>query len=495
MTRPQNGAGRLGGRSTAVLVALPAAALCLIGGLAGCGKDASTDGGPGRKIYPGANVVLVTLDTVRPDRLSCYGYERNTTPNLDAFAKGAVRFENAYGQSSFTPPSHASILTSRYPSSHGVLWWNKRLAEAVSTVGEVFQARGYETASFSPLKMGTGNGLDKGFDRVVEIGDDERYHTPVKNADPYRVASGTVINERFSEWLGQRQDKPFFTWVHFYDAHRPYSIFSPERAFCEIKDGALGDHTSLDYQLDPKERAERKLGPPHARYLKDRYDSGLLGLDREIGKLLKSLEGAGVLDDSIVVFIADHGEAFDEFEEEWFTHDPFLFDVVTHVPLLIRFPDGRYAGDVVDGLVEAIDVSPTLLDFIGTRKADGMQGTSLRPLLDGKEGRPFVFSETQGKDIGPDKNPIDPNHQRTIRNRRSRLIANVRDDSFRMFDREAEANEHTDRFDAEVKSIEAAVSGYRSFVATISRLTPTLNIKDLSAEDLEWMKQNGYLGD
>src|SRR5690606_21732125 len=184
----------------------------------------------------------VTLDTVRADRLGCYGYERDTTPNLDALAREAVRFERAFSQSSFTPPSHASLLTSRYVASHGLRWWTYRLPDEVETVAETLAGEGYRTASFSPLAMGTVNGLGQGFERVVEMKDEGEFRTPV-DGDPkndYRIAPASAINERVVPWLAEEDARPFLGWVHYYDAHRPYAVFTKDRPFDAPGDPRFG---------------------------------------------------------------------------------------------------------------------------------------------------------------------------------------------------------------------------------------------------------------
>lgn len=472
----------------------------LVAPLPSCGDDPGSTEADGTPTYTRANVILVTLDTVRADRLSCYGYERETTPNLDAFAAEAVRFDRAFSQTSFTPPSHASIMTSRYPSSHGLLWWDRQLPTEPATVAATLKAAGYATAAFSPLGMCTHMGLGRGFDHVYEPGE---FRTRVDDQTTYHVMPARELNKEVFRWLGAREaDQPFFAWVHYYDAHRPYSVFAPDREFCRIKDGALGNQTSLDYQLSRETRAERKLGAPQAAYLKDRYDSGLLGLDREVGSLLDELRAHDLLDDSVVIFTADHGEAFDEFEDEWFTHDPFLYDVVTHVPLLIRFPDGRFAGASRDALVELIDVVPTVLDYLDVELPQGMQGRSLRPVLEesvprGERFREFVFSERQGKDKGPGGQPIDPGFRRSIRNDRLRLIVEVADDGVRMYDRGAEPTEQTDRYQASDPTAQRARHSYDRFVSGIEALRPDLDLQkdleDLPIETIRVMIQNGYI--
>ena len=465
------------------------ALLCLLS----CSKSGSSgNNGP----YAGKNVILITLDTVRADRLSCYGYDRETTPNLDKLATESVRFTKAHSQSSFTPPSHASLMTSRYPTSHGLLFWTKKLPKEVETIAENLKADGYDTASFSPLAMGTGNGLNQGFDHVTEIG---MHWTQVDEETKYHVAPAPVVLERFYTWLdeqrGARSDNAFFSWIHLYDAHRPYSVFAPDREFCRVKDGKLGNHTSLDYQLDEATRTRRNIGKPQAQYIKNRYDSGLLGLDREVGKLFDRLRADGVLDETILIVTSDHGEAFDEFDV-WFTHDHYLFDVVTHVPLFIRFPDGRFAGQTVESFAQLIDVVPTLLDYLGG-DMQLMQGNSLRPAIeDGREVNEIIAAERQMRDIDDEKKPLPIDQidfDRSLRSRSSRLLFERRYQRFSLYDRDAEETEQTDTFDESDPTTEALLRRYEKFFENIENLKPDLVLKDLSEEDLKRLKELGYL--
>lgn len=463
---------------------LPAALGAALLSVAGCGKP--------EKKFDRPNVLLITLDTVRADHLSCYGYSRETTPNLDRLAAESVRFANAYSQSSFTPPSHASIMTARLPTSHGLLYWNKKLPEEVVTIAELLQGTGYDTASFSPLKMGTGNGLDQGFKTVVEIGE---HITQVDPDTTYNLAPAPVILGEFWKWFGQPRTAPFFSWIHLYDAHRPYSVFAPDREFCKVKDGRLGNQQA-DYQMDQATRKQRGLGEPQAQYLINRYDSGLLGLDREVGKLLDRLRGEGVLDHTILIVTADHGEAFDEFDEVWFTHDHYLFDAVTHVPLFIRFPDGSFAGSAVEPLAQLVDVVPTLLDYLGRPKERFMQGTSLRPLIE--QGKPIhesVAAERQARDIGADKQPLPPDQfdfDRTLRTPKARLVYQRRLDRYRLFDRSTQQPEQNDTFDAQAPASQAMLRTFAQFFKRIEAVRPNLVTKDLTPEDEARLKELGY---
>ncbi|MBI4881398.1 MAG: sulfatase [Planctomycetes bacterium] len=474
-------------RRAAALAAL-CAALCA------CGKPEPP------ATYQRPNVLLVTLDTVRADRLGCYGCERDTSPRLDRLAAESLRFSAAYAQSSFTPPSHASLFSARHVASHGVAWWHHRLPAEVVTLAEVLRDAGYCTASFSPLALGSQNGLDQGFERVVEMRDEGDWTLPLDEdrGNDVRFAPAAAINERFASWLAEPRDRPFFAWVHYYDAHRPYAAFAPERAFCARRDEPFGN-SQRDYRLTPEERRARAIGPEEARVLKDRYDSGLLALDRELGRLLDAVEASGLAGDTLVIVTADHGEAFDEFAEEWFTHDPLLHDAVTHVPLIVRFPDRRLAGRTVDRLAQLIDVAPTLFDYLGLPAPFGMQGRSLRPAIeDGVEVNAFAASERAGRDSDPRAperafSPEEIGLRRSLRFPSWRLVVEVASGESRLFERAGSAPERADVRDEHPEEAAAARQAYLEHVRGIEALTPRTDVRALGPEERRMLEELGYL--
>ncbi len=454
--------------------------------------------GSGAQRYADANVILITLDTVRADHLGCYGYSRPTTPNLDQLAKECVRFSRAFAQSSYTPPSHASILTSRYPSSHGLFGWEWKLPGEVPTLAEVLKEGRYQTAMFSPLGMGQGNALNQGFETVAEnYGEAMGYSLPIEGAQfPYKVPPANVVLGYFDRWQASLEARPFFSWIHLYDAHRPYSIFDDTRTFCEDKKNPFGNDTMADYQLTPEKRSARGIGEAQAKYLIDRYDSGLLDLDRKVGKLIADLRAKGTLDQSILVITADHGEAFTEFEEEWFTHDPFVFDPVTHVPLLIRFPDGKFGGKTVDHLAQSIDIMPTILDYLGRAIPPLTQGVSLRNAIE--RNRPvndFVACERKGRTT---ERVDDPNEKgktivrllppekvvftRSLRFARDRLVFTEFNGKYTTTENEASGVERPSQPDPDSPAYQGQLRFFADWKRRVEVITPRLDARDLEVE-------------
>lgn len=454
--------------------------------------------------FPGANVVLITLDTTRADHLSCYGYSRKTTPNIDAFAQECVKFTMAFAQSSFTPPSHASILTGRYPTSHGLTWWDNKLEPTVDTLAECLGREQYASAMFSPLGMGVGNDLGQGFGRIVEKNTafkDFRY--PIQNEEDYQIPPGDMLNALALKWIGMERSTPFFTWHHYYDAHRPFAIFTRNRPFVadDRKNDPFGNSSNGDYQLSREERAARGIDLDDAKYLIDRYDSGLLDLDAKVGVLLADLKKSGKLDSSIVVITADHGEAFAEYDEEWFTHDPFLFDAVTHVPLLVRFPNAKFGGRTRDHLVQLIDVMPTLLDYLDVDEPDFVQGTSLRPVIENDaDVNDYVASERRGRSWEPNLDggnvelpPEKIGARRSVRWRNVRLVVEKHGEQVRMYAPKSGEPETEQPFDPDSNSGKGQLKAYRELFRAIEAVAPNSSLEDMDPATIEWLRQNGYL--
>lgn len=409
----------------------PLAWLAALALLAACGD-------PGPSARP--SVLVITLDTLRADRLETYLEDgRDVMPRLDAFARECVVFERATANSSFTPPSHASILTGLFPEEHGLTHWSRRLAD-VPTAASLYGAAGYRTLAVSPLRTLFTIGLDAGFDDAVEL--------PHREGDGLLwLADAAEVNAAALPWIGNLSDRPFFAWLHYYDAHRVYGRQGPEWA------RRYNDHPDLDvggteawYQLDARDRQRLGIDDDKTRFIKDRYDGGVAFLDEHIGKLLQGLRDSGRLDDMIVVVTADHGEVLDEHGEEWFSHDPHLVQENLHVPLLVRLPGGAHAGRRVDALVQGVDLLPTLLELTGVDAGGAsFSGLSLVGLLgdepDGDrvlQGRPFVYASRRGRDAtdpgaSPDLMALTRDRRRMLRSHGHKLVHYVDRESFALF--------------------------------------------------------------
>lgn len=327
------------------------------------------------------DVLLITVDTLRADHLSSYGYPLETTPNMDALAERGVVFERAIAAASTTAPAHASIMTSRFTRGHSIGFLNdgSRLEGGV-TLAEIFRERGYRTAGFvGNLVLQRRNGFDRGF----EFYDDELPTPELNRASRIRERRAEDTTERALAWLAEPSDEPVFLWVHYQDPHGPYAppaehvgrfrLPSPEG------EPALPVvESELPWEAIPAYQALEGLS--HASAYRGRYADEIFYADRSIGRLVEAFEGLG--GKAVVLLTADHGESLGE-EGRYFMHGFATTPQLAHVPFILVAP-GLPATRRSD-LVHHIDVMPTLLDLAGLPAPSGMQGIALASAL--REGR------------------------------------------------------------------------------------------------------------
>jgi choline-sulfatase len=293
------------------------------------------------------NVVLITIDTTRSDRMGFLGSRRGLTPNLDALARQSIVFTRAYAQVPLTTPSHATILTGTYPQFHQVTNFGVELSQDLPYAPAIFRAQGYRTAAFVGSivldpEAQLAPGFERGFDTYnagfhqLNPGED-RYQTTERRAQE--------VVARALAWLNKKPVGPFFLWVHLYDAHDPY---------------------------DPPE-------PYKSRYAAAPYDGEIAYQDFVLGRLFSQLRARGLYRNSLIAVMSDHGEALGEHGEE--THGIFLYDETFRVPLLIKMPGAPSAEKRIDSPVRLVDVLPTILQATGIPIPAAVQGESLLGMM------------------------------------------------------------------------------------------------------------------
>lgn len=289
------------------------------------------------------NIILITLDTTRADRMGFLGSDRGLTPHLDAVAKQGIVFTRAYSHVPLTTASHTTILTGTYPQFNHVNDFGIPISSRLPYLPDLLHHQGYHTAAFvaslvlDPLD-GTAPGFDRGFD-IYDAGFRLRRH----GMDRYKSVErrgGEVVNHALA-WLSQNNAGPFFVWVHLYDAHDPY---------------------------DPPE-------PYKTRYKSQPYDGEIAYADAAVGKLLDTLREHDLYDGTLIAVMADHGESLGAHGEN--THGIFLYDETLHVPLVVKLPANRDAGARVETRAQLIDVAPTILQIAGVAIPKEVQGESL----------------------------------------------------------------------------------------------------------------------
>lgn len=336
--------------------------------LSGCQKDDQPPSiKPGTKLT-GDNVLFITMDTTRADRLGSYGFDKAITPTLDAIAKRGTQFDQAFSQVNLTFPSHCSMMTGKYPRELGV-HINGRTAMGASytTLAEVFKKNGYETSAFvASFVLDSRFGLDRGFDFYEDDMEKTTFETqPLQ----WQIPANLVVDRALS-WLNDHKDKSFFCWVHFYDPHEPYN---------------------------PPTKFIRKDVHP--------YNSEITFMDSQIKLLVDWLAVNGLTDHTLVVVVGDHGESlkrkneegeYDDGEHGEAGHTNFLYSTHIHVPLIFAHPKVVPTGKRVNDIVEVVDLFPTLLDLFGWQPPQKLFSRSLTRVFVGEsmEPRPS-YAESQ----------------------------------------------------------------------------------------------------
>ncbi len=310
-------------------------------------------------------IILISLDTMRPDHLGTYGYDRPTSPAIDRFAASAVVFEDAVAQASATLSSHASILTSRIPRHHGASFSDRRaLGTAVPTLAGLLREAGYRTVAFTGGgQMDRRFGLDRGFEEYRET----------KLNQNFRETAGLGIR-----WLRAHREERVFLFLHTYEPHHPY-IARGLPGFESDYDGPLPPIISVEL-LKEINLGSRAIDERDLRHIVNAYDTDLRSTDDGFGRLHRFLRRQGFLEDALIVLTSDHGEEFGEHGTVgWHGHT--LYEELLRVPLIVKLPGNAHGGTRVSSSVRSLDIAPTILDLAGVPIPETFQGVSLRTVL------------------------------------------------------------------------------------------------------------------
>lgn len=346
---------------------------------------ASAGSGCGESERPQPNVLLITVDTLRADRLGVYGFRLDTSPAIDRLASNGVVFERAIAGASFTSGSHASIMTSRYTREHTIGYVNgKTRLEGIITLADVFNREGYQKAAFiGNFVLDRSSGLDRGF----EIYDDELPTAELnRKFASERIAEQTT--KRALRWLKNRDRRPFFLWVHYQDPHGPYTPppeykgrFQPESRPDEEPLPVLKTLLGLNGIPFYQELAGVRLPSIYEAH----YAEEIAYADHWIGELISNVDATTSNADTIVLLTADHGESLGE-EGRYFLHGSATTPDQAHIPLILRAP-GLPKGRRTE-IVHHVDIMPTLLDLVGLETPANTSGIALGPVLRGDSPLP-----------------------------------------------------------------------------------------------------------
>ncbi len=319
---------------------------------------------------PRPNVILISADTLRADHVGANGYHRTTSPTIDALAARGVNFTNAYSHAPNTAPSHTSILTSLYPSVHGVFQHGQEPDEKLVTLPEALRGAGYQTGAFTQLN---GKTFEPGFDTWYYID------------SALQSGKGLGDLDMVTDWVGERT-APWFVFLHSYDVHLPYA---PEADYVDMwaddYEGPLRPNVTRAL-VDSINDGSLEVTERDLQFILDMYDAELRRLDDIYSRLFAKLEAMGELDNTIIVFLSDHGEEFGE-HGKWGRHTYALHEELLRVPLIVAGP-GVPQGQTIDAAVRLVDVAPTILDLVGVGYPQYFMGEGLSGVWDGTERTP-----------------------------------------------------------------------------------------------------------
>jgi arylsulfatase A-like enzyme len=429
------------------------------------------------------NVVLIVVDSLRPDHLGCYSYYRDTSPNIDSFSKEAIIFKNVLSQSSVTTSSVTSFLTSSYPNEHKLFKANPKIISGVyidpskPTLIELLKRNNYATSLIADIpSLFLIFGITRGLDSFINAG----YNDP------------EIITKNALNWIKKNKNKKFFIYLHYFGPHYPYNPNLASRLKEELRKKdiflPLQDYDE-GFGIIPRVSMDDHILTLN-HYLNN-YDGKILYTDAQIGIFLQNIRKLNLEKNTIIIIMADHGEGFGE-HHLYCSHGYILYNEIIKVPLIIRFPEKRFQHKLISNQVALLDLMPTVLDYLNI-KGYRCKGISLMQLIKGKPNIKdrIIYSEL-------------PRTNACITNDKYKLIYNIQTDlsrqkylptsEFEFYDLVKDPQEQNNLFSNELK-----ISGFfkKHLLGILQNLkfsevdqTPTLNIK---TEDIEKIKSLGYV--
>ena len=419
------------------------------------------------------NVLLISVDTLRADRMSCYGYSRNTSPNLDRLLAEGIRFTRARTVEPLTAPALASMLTSLAPHEHGSTRNGLRVRDDLPSLPRILRRQGYRTAAFvgSWTLRNKLWGMDPHFDLFEDVLTKARWYGLVK-----REANAEDINERALEWLTElRRDesgRPFFAWVHYVEPHAPYKT---QRDF-------MG-------QLGPAPEGERYSA-------ESRYDSEIAYVDHFAMKLVDEVRALYSSESTIVLFVADHGESLGE--HGYWGHGRNLYEPTLHIPMGIVWP-GKIEPKTIDSPALIIDLAPTVLGLLSLEVPDFFQGYDWTGVLTSGEtppaGRVTTFQAHKGS-VSPKEQQVELRQRGLLQVARivdeRKEIVRVGNSKRWEFDLAVDPAEENN-LDSPQSEISTALEAWLEAVRAGLQVSDELPPPSFTDEDVEALKALGYL--
>lgn len=439
---------------------------------------------------PPLNVVLVSIDTLRPDHLGCYGYYRATSPTIDQLAQGGVRFENAFSSTTWTLPAHLALLTSLPDLVHIVLTEANLLDQRRITLAEIMKENKYRTYGiFTAPFLLPRWGFDQGFDDYIDatLYDKNLDGAEMLNASERdRTTPGAM--EKIEELLDKNSDRPFLIFLHLFDVHPDF--IPPPHYDTMFDPGYEGNIDGIDIMNNPAIHKDMALEDlDHLRAL---YDGEIRFVDEVgIAGLLNILTERGLIENTLIIITSDHGEEF--FEHGVFGHRQNLYDTTLRIPLIFWCPKLLPAGLVVKNQVRIIDIMPTILDLLGLPQSPEGLGDSLVPLVNGKtkemKDRP-LFAELKAWKL----------YHEALRTDEFKIIRDYMKEQRLYFDLEKDPEEIRPLTDETHLEFKNAIDKFFSIRLNLTSFRKTLPWSNTTApkldpELIERLKSLGYIKD
>jgi len=397
------------------------------------------------------NYILITVDTLRADRVGCYGFSGISTPTMDLFARRGVKFEKCISTATLTLPSHTSLMTGTYPTFHGVRDNGGFLVpQEMTTLAELMKQHGYKTSAYvAAYVLDSKWGLDQGFDHYFDSFDLSKYKT-VSLGNVQRP--GNEIIDEVLPWLEEHKQEKFFTWIHLYDPHTPYE---PPEPYIE-------------------------------KYPNNPYIGEIAYTDSQLDRLWQFLEENDLIENTVLVFASDHGESLGEHQEQ--SHGFFIYQEGVHVPLIFVTPFEKLHGISRARSVSLVDVMPTILDLAGIQAPSQVQGKSLQPLFskDRIEGKSIAYSETFYPRFHYGWSEL-----KSLQDERYKLILAP---ELELYDLQSDPDEERNIIDSQAAEARRLVAQIESFIDESSRGAYELDYSHMDEESREKLAALGYIG-
>jgi arylsulfatase A-like enzyme len=419
----------------------------------------------------GRVVVLISIDTLRRDHLSLYGYRRRTTPGLDHLAADSVVFDDAISTSSWTLPAHASLLTSLQPSVHGGVAVDLRIRDGLLTLAEFLQRRGFYTqAIVTQIYLSEKFGLRKGFDAMHWM----------------QEAKARVVTDRAIRFLQSKHDDDFLLFLHYFDPHFNYEPPPPYDRFFDPDYSGPAVGTYSIFSGETADSIDRR----DLEHIVALYDGEILYTDFQIQRLFQEMKRLGIYDNALIIVTSDHGEEF--LEHGFWGHSEKLYEELIRVPLLMKLPGGEARGSRLTRQVSLLDVAPTIVDVLGLSVPGSFQGESLLSPADDENSPAWSEVGTNARSYSVHKVSL----RRGARGRKFIFEDKPSDDlSIEVYDLARDPAEAKNLGMVDSGTLEVAqrqLAAFLSLMAARAGNTSPSTPPELTAEHLEQLRALGY---